>query len=302
MELFTSAPGLQSPFSESAIAALQPTTPLQDSSLLRFQGAAANPSNTPFSEIQRVSVSSSGNPGNSSSRSPSISADGRYVAFQSYADNLVAGDTNDTSDIFVYDTQLKSIRRVSVDVNGNQGNFYVSNPSISGDGRYVTFESAASNLVTGDTNNTSDIFVYDTQLSSIRRVSVDVNGNQGNGYSFSSNISADGRYVTFTSYANNLVAGDTNDTSDIFVYDTQMSSIRRVSVDVNGNQGNLKSLNSSISADGQYVTFDSHANNLVAGDTNNVYDIFVYNNSTQQYSSRLCGCKWQSGELQLPQF
>ena len=111
----------------------------------------------------------------------SISADGRYVAFHSDASNLVPGDTNGMSDIFVYDRQTDTIERVSVAANGTQGNGHSTSPSISADGRYVAFYSNASNLVPGDTNGTSDVFVYDRQTDTIERVSLAADGTQGNG-------------------------------------------------------------------------------------------------------------------------
>jgi hypothetical protein len=105
-----------------------------------------------------------------------------------------------------------AIKRVSVDDSGNQGNNRSFYSSISEDGRYVTFLSDASNLVPGDTNNTSDIFVYDRELNITERVSVNSIGTQANNRSHTSSISGDARYVTFSSYADNLVAGDTNNT------------------------------------------------------------------------------------------
>ena len=185
----------------------------------------------------------------------SISADGRYVAFYSAASNLVPGDTNGTCDIFVYDRQTDTIERVSVAADGTQGNGQSTGPSISADGRYVAFYSAASNLVPGDTNGMSDIFVYDRQTDTIERVSLAADGTQGNGSSVGRSISADGRYVAFYSIASNLVPGDTNGTCDIFVYDRQTDTIQRVSVAADGTQGNDNSADSSISADGRYVAF-----------------------------------------------
>jgi Tol biopolymer transport system component len=242
---------------------------------------------TASNTTRRVSVGDNGIQGNGSSFSPFISADGRYVAFMSLASNLVSGDTNGTPDIFVYDTAANTTRRVSVDDNGIEGNDFSFNPSISADGRYVVFESDASNLVSGDTNGTFDIFVYDTVANTTRRVSVDDNGTQGNDFSFLSSISADGRYVAFGSDASNLVSGDTNNTQDIFVYDTVANTTRLVSVDDNGIQGNSFSFNPSISADGRYVAFESNADNLVSGDTNNSWDTFVHDtvaNTTRRVS------------------
>jgi len=236
---------------------------------------------------RRISVASNGTQGNYSSYSPSISGDGRYVAYFSEASNLVSGDTHNSSDIFVYDTQLNTTRRLSVASNGTQGNYGSYSPSISGDGRYVAYQSDASNLVSGDTNNSSDIFVYDTQLNTTRRVSVASNGTQGNNYSSSPSISGDGRYVAYSSSASNLVSGDTNNSSDIFVYDRQLNTTRRVSVASNSTQGNSSSSSPSISGDGRYVAYNSYARNLVSGETNYFVDIFVYDtqlNTTRRVS------------------
>src|SRR5258706_583306 len=186
-----------------------------------------------------ISVASDGTQGNGYSSDSSISADGRYVAFTSDASNLVLGDTNNSRDVFVHDMQTGITTRVSVDSNGNQGNLASVGSSISADGRYVAFGSSASNLVLGDTNNSSDVFVHDMQTGITTRVSVDSNGNQGNLDSSGSSISADGRYVAFNSNASNLVTGDTNGTFDIFVHDMQTGVTTRVSADSNGNQGNF---------------------------------------------------------------
>ena len=167
----------------------------------------------------RVSLDSNGQQGNEDAHSPSISADGRYVVFASEASNLVPDDTNNTSDIFVHDVQTKEITRVSVDSCGFQGNDASVSGSISGNGRYVVFTSEATNLVVTDTNDRSDIFVHDRQTKETIRVSVDNNGLQGNGYSDSGSISADGGYIAYISYADNLVAEDINDRPDIFVFE-----------------------------------------------------------------------------------
>jgi Tol biopolymer transport system component len=220
-----------------------------------------------------VSVDSAGNPGSYQSLDPSISADGRFVAFYSGASNIVPGDTNDSSDIFVRDRLTNTTTRVSVDSAGNQGNSYSYRPSISADGRFVVFESDASNLVPGDTNNSDDIFVRDTLTNTT--VSLDLAANQRNSFSYTPSISADGRFVAFTSKASNLVPGDTNDTDDIFVRDRLTNTTTRVSVDSAGNQGNSYSYRPSISADGRFVVFESDASNLVPGDTNRSLDIFV---------------------------
>jgi len=227
----------------------------------------------------RVSVDSAGNPGNGDSYVPSISGDGRFVTFASDAANLLPGDTNGSRDVFVRDLSTNTTTRVSVDSAGNQGNGIsnppLSKPSISANGRFVAFVSKASNLVSGDTNNSDDIFVRDTLANTTTRVSVNSAGNQGNDNSISTSISADGRFVAFSSQASNLVPGDTNGREDIFVRDLSTNTITRVSVDSAGNQGNSLSSFSSLSADGRFVAFVSGSTNLVPGDTNNSLDIFV---------------------------
>ena len=233
---------------------------------------------------ERVSVDSSGAQGNGSSGyfGTAISADGRYVAFGSAATNLVPGDTNVRLDVFVRDRLLGHTDRVSVDSTEAQANQDSYLPSISADGRYVAFESAATNLASGDTNGRYDVFVRDRQLGTTERVSIGSAGEQGNSDSLNASISADGRFVAFSSYADNLVPGDTNGASDVFVHDRQTAQTERVSVgsggaEGNGNTGSYSDYwhGSSISADGRYVAFESEASNLVPGDTNASADVFV---------------------------
>lgn len=234
-----------------------------------------------------VSRSSLGEPANDISGGPVISADGRYVAFFSRATNLVSGDTNGTADIFVRDVVAGTTTRVSVDSAGNQADDSSSGEGISADGRYVAFSSRATNLVAGDTNAVSDIFVHDRFLGLTERVSVDSAGNQANGASVvAPTISDDGRYVAFASSASNLVAGDTNGKRDIFVRDRDSGTTTRVSVDSLGNEANDRSPDQYgdapplISGDGRYVAFVSAASNLVDGDTNDEDDVFVHDRVT----------------------
>jgi Tol biopolymer transport system component len=228
----------------------------------------------------RVSVASDGTQANGGSFTPSISADGRYVAFASIAVNLVSGDTNGVQDIFVHDRQTGQTTRVSVASGGAQANGPSFDPSISADGRYVAFASLATNLVSGDTNNEQDIFVHDRQTGQTTRVSVATGGGQANGNSSNPSISADGRYIAFDSNASNLVSGDTNNTGDIFVHDRQTGATTRVSIGPGGTQANRGSLAPSISADGRYVAFHSSATNLVSGVTNGTTHIFVHDRQT----------------------
>ena len=223
----------------------------------------------------RVNLDSGGAQGDGHTGIPTISADGRFVAFESLATNFVAGDTNAKDDVFVRDRWTGTTERISVDSSEAQsaGDSYM--PSISADGRYVAFYSFAGNLVAGDTNGTHDVFVRDRLLGTTERVSVDSAEAQGNSDSVVPQISGDGRYVTFYSFAGNLVAGDTNANWDVFVRDLVLGTTERVSVDTAGVQGNGMSSNPAISGDGRFVVFTSSATNLVAGDTNAVDDVFV---------------------------
>ena len=224
----------------------------------------------------RVSVSTAGVVGNGGSTEPSISADGRSVAFTSDSSNLVASDTNTESDVFVRDRQTNTTTRVSVASAGTQANSFSNTPAISGDGRYVVFTSFASNLVTGDSNSAPDLFVRDRTANTTTRVSISDGEAQGNGQSLAAVISANGRYILFTSSATNLVTGDTNGMDDIFLRDVTGGTTKRVSVSTAGTQGVGDSTGpTSISDDGRLATFDSFATNLASGDTNAARDVFV---------------------------
>jgi Tol biopolymer transport system component len=225
-----------------------------------------------------VSCDNSGNQGNNTSVYPSISTDGRYVAFQSQSTNLVSVGIPMGTQMFVRDRQTNTTTLISVDPGGAQGNGDSEMPSISADGRYVAFESRASNLVTISTSD-RQIFVRDLQANKTTLVSVDSSGNQGNDRSFHPSISSDGRYVAFDSFANNLVTGDVNGHRDVFIRDLQANTTTLVSVDSSGNQGNNDSDISSISADGRYVVFQSNASNLVTPSTSGS-QIFVRDRQT----------------------
>jgi len=249
---------------------------------------------------ERVSVSSAGLEGNAYSTGHlSISADGRYVAFESDASNLVSDDTEGSRDIFVHDRQTGATERVSVSRVGGQGNGGSEGASMSADGRYVAFHSGASNLVLGDANRQMDVFVRDRQKGVTERVSVASDGTQGNLSSVCASISADGRFVAYASHASKLVPGDTNDVSDVFVHDRQTGVTERVSVSSAGTQGNGDCLEwkpASISADGRFVAFGSYASNLVAGDTNRHSDIFVHDRHSGQTTRVSVSGTWAQGD------
>ncbi|HEY7149294.1 MAG TPA: hypothetical protein VH420_07595, partial [Gaiellaceae bacterium] len=231
-------------------------------------------------ETTRVSVSSAGAEANGDSFAPAISSDGRYVAFASAASNLVAGDTNDANDIFLRDRQASTTTRVSVGFDGTQANGGSDQPSLSGDGRLVAFTSAATNISPGDTNALRDAFVYDRQTGTAVDISVDSAGVRADLESFTPMLSANGRFVAYMSFADNLIAGDTNEGADVFVRDLQASTTERVSEYTGHYEGDGDSQRPSISADGRYVAFDSDAWNLAWGDTNDEFDVFVNDRQT----------------------
>jgi Tol biopolymer transport system component len=227
---------------------------------------------------RRVSVSGGGLQGNGPSHHPAISADGRFVAFWSKASNLVAGDTNNAWDVFARDLQTNTTTRASLTNAGAQSagdSVSGERVAISGDGRFVAFRSAASTLVTGDTNALPDIFVRDIVGGTTKRVSVSSAGTQSNGISQMPDISADGQVVAFQSYGANLVPNDTNGTSDVFARNLATNLTARVSVAANGAEGNAYSGSPSLSATGNRVAFESYASNLVPGDLYQTADIFV---------------------------
>jgi Tol biopolymer transport system component len=223
----------------------------------------------------RVSVSTAGAQGNNLSFEAWISADGRFVAFQSSATNLVAGDTNASPDVFVRDLVTGTIERVSVATGGAQGNSSGVAPSISADGRFVAFAGYSSNFVAGDTNGVADIFVRDRQTGTTECVSVSTGGALGDGESNLPSISADGRFIAFESYATNLVAGDTNAKPDIFLRDRVSGTTERISVSTGGSQANDYSTEAAVSADGRFVAFQTGATNLIATDINFRPDILL---------------------------
>ena len=222
-----------------------------------------------------ISLAADGREADGASFTPAISADGRYVAFASSASTLVAGDTNGTEDVFVYDRAARSTERVSLSSLGGQVHGDSYGPAISADGRYVAFTSSAPDLVPGDTNNELDVFVRDRVAKTTVLASVGPHGILGDGPSTAPSISADGRLVAFESDAGSLVPDDSNGTGDVFVHDIVTGVTRRLSVGGNGQQTESPSFGAAISADGRSVAFESFSSKLVPGDTNNALDVFV---------------------------
>jgi Tol biopolymer transport system component len=237
---------------------------------------AQEPIRAAGASTSRVSLNSAERQGNWISLSQSVSRRGRYVAFESYATNLVRGDTNAAVDIFVRDQHLGRTSRASVNSAEVEGFGESGGASISADGRYVAFRSEAYNLVKTDTNGIGDVFVRDLTLGRTRRVSVATGGAQANGNSEDPMISPDGRYVAFASSASNLVPEDNNGTEDVFVRDLVDGATTRVSVATDGTEGNGFSGAASISGGGTIIAFTSAATNLVPDDLNGVVDVFVH--------------------------
>ncbi|WFN33698.1 hypothetical protein L1S32_07550 [Methanogenium sp. S4BF] len=227
-------------------------------------------------ETACVSVASDGTQGNARSEHPVISDDGRYVTFSSWATNLVENDTNAVADVFVHDRQTGETTCIT----GGDG---LSGPSsISGDGRVVVLASTASDLVQGDTNGETDIFTYNRLTGVTVRVSVSSDGTEGNGSSVSPDISTDGRFVSFRSWASNLAEGDTNGVDDVFVHDCLTNETTRVRDATPGTFELGWSRSPPLSGDGRYAAFESAAETLAAGDTNRMEDVFVCDTKTGQ--------------------
>ncbi len=281
-------------------------------------------------KVTLVSRNAAGQAGNGPSSNATISADGKRIAYQSLASDLVTGDGNGKSDVFLYTRVGQVTTRVSLTAanteanddssfpalssngsflafvskadltgvgtagiqnlylrkvdgsstklfsagSGTGANAPVYTPVITNDSRYVAYVSAASNLVAGDSNGTSDVFLYDRATGLTHRVSVDSAGGQADGSSSMPSISDDGNVIAFESKATNLVAGDSNGLRDLFVRNRSAGTTTRLSVDATGAQSNGISYHATLTRDGSRVAFASQASNLVAGDTNNVADVF----------------------------
>ena len=275
-----------------------------------------------------ISRSSSGEPANAGAMNAALSYDGRYIAFESAASNLVDDDTNECPsnyllghggegcvDVFVHDRVTQTTKRVSVSSSGAQALGGSTHPSISADGRYIAFESEAPNLVVGDattcvslrafhpvypldnekTIGCLDVFVHDMFTGETELISTGLGGLPSNGPSWGPSISADGRHVAFSSAASNLVRGDVwpcvqvpnGNCADVFVRDRLREATTMASVSSDGRPGNADSWGSRLgknfmSDDGRYVAFYSWARNLVPGDTNGNPDIFVHDRVTRR--------------------
>ena len=232
--------------------------------------------------IKRANVSTTGIQANDNSLVPALSRDGRFVVFHSLADNLVVGDTNGTNDIFVHDLLSGETNMVSVRNDGQTVIADSAYASINEDGRFIAFQSDGNQFVPGDNNGSHDIFVKDRLTGNIELVSASSNGVPGNSYSTLPVISSDGRFVVFTSAANNLVQNDSNGKVDVFVHDRTLKTTRLVSVTQSGAQTNADSYQPTISGDGQFVVYNSDASNITSNDSNNLSDFFWFSIATNE--------------------
>jgi len=218
------------------------------------------------------------------SEHPSISDNGRFIVYSSYADNLAPNDANNAADIFLYDREEDRTTCISVSPDGKQADGDSICPTISGNNRWVVYASKATNLTPGDTNAKWDIFVYDRITRATERVSVSTKKEQGNGDSGLLGIDIDdnGRYVVFASEATNLAQEDTNGVADIFLRDRfkDTGETRRVSISSEFRQANGKCFSPSINGRGRYIGYISVAANLVPDDTNGCADIFIFDFSS----------------------
>jgi Tol biopolymer transport system component len=237
--------------------------------VLLLVAAALAPAPPAFAQfagvVERMSQSSTGEEGNEGGTLPSVSEDGRFVAFQSSSTNLVPGDTNDNTDIFVHDHQTGVVQRVSVAWNGMEARDDSRCPAISADGRHVAFLSRAWNMYPGGANLGRprwDVYVHDRWTGTTTPVSRGYDGGEPTNESYCPSISAGGRRVAFASRASNLVKHDENNQDDVFLYDLDKQKMKLISKAADGRSGNWRSFGGKISADGSAVAFMSHATNL----------------------------------------
>ena len=230
------------------------------------------------SETEIVSISSDGSQSGFTERGM-ISADGRFVIFESESDNLVSDDTNECPDIFRHDLLTGQTIRVSVDPDGNQWDSASSSFSASENGRYIVYDHYRNSY-----EGPMDVYIYDVYTQQTSLVSISSEGTPGEGISYGPTISENGRYVVFTSKASNLVQNDNNGFGDVFLHDRQTGETRLISISNNGEQGNGTSGGPVITPNGRYIVYSSVADNLIDGDINLGNDLFLFDVYTEETS------------------
>jgi Tol biopolymer transport system component len=238
--------------------------------------------------ITLISRGVGGTPANGSSQHVSISSNGRLIAFESHASDLVANDTNGDRDVFVHNRRSGITTRVSVTSDGmqtdNHGSFSIT-PTISSDGRFVVFNSMSPDLVANDEGGYGDTFIHDRETGKTKRISVKPNGTSATGNSGSGVMTANNRLVVYASRATDLIKNDTNGQSDIFVFNRETGKTSRVSVKSNGLESDGDSFGPDVSSKGRRVVFYSRASNLVRNDENgDTLDVFVHDRATGETS------------------
>lgn len=227
----------------------------------------------------RVSVASNGDQADADSFEPVISSNGRYIGFQSVAENIsdvpLPNDPFTVVRSYVHDRKEDTTSLVSLSSDGDVSNDHTAGINLSGDGRYAAFDSRATNLSNTDRRRTGDVFVRDLFLGRTKHVSKSTREEPGNEGSFEPTISGDGRFVSFTSEATNLVGHDDNDQLDVFVRDREKGVTKRVSVASDGGEGNGFSFGGEVAANAPVAVFVSRATNFQGGTDSD--DIFRHN-------------------------
>ena len=228
--------------------------------------------------VKQITIGLNGEPPNGSSSYPSMSADGKRIVFHSEASNLTEGDTNNSFDVFLYDALSEQLKLISISNEGTQSNGASTNPKISADGRFVMFQSGATNLSsTATANGIKNLYLYDVTNDSLSLFTKNQAGEQANGNSYDFELSADGNYITFTSEATNLTGDDyANNTPRIFLLDRSSNHISLITKPVSSEPVTRPSSNPDITRDGRFIVFRSFSSNLTTDDSNGQYDIFLH--------------------------
>jgi Ca2+-binding RTX toxin-like protein len=273
----TGAPGLSGSGTPAISADGLSLAFVSTSQLLSPTGTPSNTvwvASTTSGAIEAISVTQGGAYGDQGGRAPDISADGRYVVFESRSANLATGGNVTFEDIYLKDRDTGALTRISTSLTGGDGNGESRYANISADGRYVVFQSAASNLTAGDGNGRIDVFLYDRDNGSLTNITEGVTGSNDSLLPDIAHANGYGSVLVFQTGAS-LVAADTNAQTDVYAYDILTGTFSLVSASATGQVAAIGGSEAAVSGDGRFVVFRSASSNLVAGDTNGFADIFV---------------------------